>query len=305
MHRHVAHGSWKERDVKSNGIEPGSGAAKPVTAGTGGALIVSPKAKIVSPTGVQAVTKEKYIGPHSMKPVHTINDLVGRSAKELEALMRSAKEPNLAEFQALFLRPQGLSGLALHAPDHDYDELGKAIRSVMLFKPWKGKRAYTAPNGATEGTGKNFILGMELAPFRWNLVESKLDPKIFGTARVIRLDYSSPKGWGPYKKSLFNTLTGIREIWDEMKEVAPGVYLGMAAFQPADPPNQTWTNIYNNALAYYGRPERLGDKCPVPGIFFVLGIKDVSELEWARQYVASAQPHGGPMPIMLEGKIVG
>jgi hypothetical protein len=267
-------------------LRAGNGATNPYgDVGMGGGSSGMTLAEVIeldSVLDVRAPEKVDY-GKHLPAPklqIRTINDLADLDSHQLQELFAHGKAPNLTEFTALFTRPEGLSGLALAAPHHDTTGFGEFIHTVMLVKPWKGKRAYTAPDGATEGTGKNFILGMELAPFRWALVDSQLDPAVFGGGKVIRLDYSSPEGWGPHGKSLFNTLFGIREIHDEMKEVAPGVYLGMAAFKPADPPNPALDALYNGALALYEREERLGDaKYPIEGIFFVLGIKSADELK--------------------------
>jgi hypothetical protein len=90
-----------------------------------------------------------------------------------------------------------------------------AIRRLAAagFFPWAGK--HFDPTSADAGIGINRIrLGGER---RWYPFETRIEPSAIDGKPCILLDYSSPKN-PPF----------IRVIRDELREVAPSLYLGPA-----------------------------------------------------------------------------
>ncbi|HVR04026.1 MAG TPA: hypothetical protein VMT47_17960 [Polyangia bacterium] len=80
--------------------------------------------------------------------------------------------------------------------------------------PWRGK-TFTA-RGDGKGEGINRVFG-ERNPRRWFRFDTFVAPSRAGAFDAVQLDYDNPGNPGL-----------IRAIKDEVREVAPGLYLGIA-----------------------------------------------------------------------------
>lgn len=142
-----------------------------------------------------------------------LNSLRGMSFKELEALYRTGKRPSAisdldgdAQGAMLAWRSLGRSPLAW---------LLRVFGSSSAF-PWEGKSFQSQSNDLGEGINRINLLGKrQWFPFGTRFTASFLDGK-----PTFVLDYDRP-GNPPF----------IRQIVDEVREVAPGLYLGPAALK--------------------------------------------------------------------------
>jgi len=80
--------------------------------------------------------------------------------------------------------------------------------------PWRGKSFKGGESG--RGEGINRVFG-DKNPRRWFRFDTFLAPSRAGTFDAVQLDYDNPGNPG-----------FIRAIKDEVREVAPGLYLGLA-----------------------------------------------------------------------------
>src|SRR5712691_4477548 len=144
-------------------------------------------------------------------PALDLSALRRMSFKELDALYRAGKRPS-----ALSDLDGDAVGAMLAWRSPARGPLAWLLRSfgASSFFPWEGKTF--ASQGADLGTGINrinLLRKMRWFPFKTRFAASFLD----GQPSFI-LDYSGP-GNPPF----------IRSIVDEVREVAPGLYLGPAA----------------------------------------------------------------------------
>jgi hypothetical protein len=89
----------------------------------------------------------------------------------------------------------------------------RAFAAWRLF-PWRGK-SFAATSDA-RGQGINRVFS-DLRPRRWFRFETSIGPSRAGDFDAFQLDYDNPDN--PFF---------IRAIKDEVREVAPGLYLGQA-----------------------------------------------------------------------------
>lgn len=80
--------------------------------------------------------------------------------------------------------------------------------------PWRGKSFQAGPGG--RGEGINRVFG-DRNPRRWFRFDTFVAPSRAGAFEAVQLDYNNPGNPG-----------FIRAIKDEVREVAPGLYLGLA-----------------------------------------------------------------------------
>jgi hypothetical protein len=139
----------------------------------------------------------------------TLDDLAALDVAALTALYKGGKATSLAALdgnpQCRMLAVRGLDAGAAAA----------AIRnlSAASFFPWGGK--HFEPTSADAGIGINRVrLGGER---RWFPFETRVEPSAIDGQPCILLDY------GDKRNPFF-----IRAIRDELREVAPSLYLGPA-----------------------------------------------------------------------------
>jgi hypothetical protein len=139
----------------------------------------------------------------------TLDDLAALDVAALTALYRTGKTTSLTALdgnpRCRMLAVRGL----------DRGPAGAAIRSLAAasFFPWGGK--HFEPTSPEAGTGINRVrLGSER---RWFPFETRIEPSAIDGQPCILLDY------GDRRNPFF-----IRAIRDELREVAPSLYLGPA-----------------------------------------------------------------------------
>lgn len=146
----------------------------------------------------------------------SLDDLAARTTVELDGLYRSGAVP--ASLRALDGAP---TGRMLTVRKLERGRLGRALARFAASPSfvWGGKSFEST--SATSGTGINRVrlpglLGSQsLFPFRTSVAPSSLDG-----APAIVLDYDLPENpaW-------------IRRVHDEVREVAPGLFLGPAMWK--------------------------------------------------------------------------
>jgi hypothetical protein len=137
----------------------------------------------------------------------TLDGLLDLHTDELERLYAGARVPRITDLRG-DLRGRMLAVVALH---------GGAKRAVRKFAgsrgfPWRGK-SFT-PRDEDHGKGKNRVVSDWLKIYRF---ETFVGPSRAGDFDAVQLDYDLPEN--PFF---------IRAIKDEIREIAPGLYLGQA-----------------------------------------------------------------------------
>ena len=140
--------------------------------------------------------------------IGTLDDLAVLGPDELMELYRSARTPTLEELDGK------LTGRMLAAPraqaPHVRAWLAKFAKSPLF--PWQGKTFQHET--ADHGHGVNRLLGERVTWFRFH---TYVGPSHAGDFDAVHLDYSHD-GNPPV----------VRKVKDEVREVGPGVYLGLA-----------------------------------------------------------------------------
>jgi hypothetical protein len=96
----------------------------------------------------------------------------------------------------------------------------RAFSASTVF-PWEGKSFKSQSNEGGEGINRVNLFGKR----RWFSFQTRFEPSFLDGQPAFRLDYSGPAN-PPF----------IRSIVDEVREVAPGLYLGPAALLVRDKP---------------------------------------------------------------------
>jgi hypothetical protein len=136
-----------------------------------------------------------------------VEQLLALDTTALAALYEGASVPTLArihgDLRGRMLAWQGLSGVAADAI--------RAVGSWDRF-PWRGKSFSPRSNDAGDGINR-------VVSDRWKLFEftTFVGPSRAGAFDAVQLDYDHPSN--PFF---------IRAIKDEIRELAPGLYLGQA-----------------------------------------------------------------------------
>lgn len=140
--------------------------------------------------------------------VRTLDDLAALSAAECLALYRSGRTPTVGDLDG------DLVGRMLAVPGAG--PFGGALRSFARSRafPWRGKSFRSL--SAERGEGINRVFG-DSSPRRWFRFETFVGPSRAGDFEALQLDYDNPGN--PFF---------IRAIEDEVREVAPGLWLGQA-----------------------------------------------------------------------------
>ncbi len=140
--------------------------------------------------------------------VRTLDDLARQGPDELMATYRNARTPSLEDLDGK------LTGRMLAVPraqePHVRALLEKFARSRLF--PWQGKTFQHET--ADHGHGVNRLLGERVTWFRFHTYVGRSHA---GEFDAVHLDYGHDRN-PPI----------VRKVKDEVREVAPGVYLGLA-----------------------------------------------------------------------------
>ena len=143
-----------------------------------------------------------------------IDDLAGMDPDTLMELYRNARTPRLEDLDGK------LTGRMLAVPriqrPHVKRWLGRFSKSGLF--PWQGKTF--AHETAEHGHGVNRLLGERVAWFRFH---TSIGPSHAGDFDAVHLDYGQD-GNPPL----------VRQVKDEVREVAPGLWLGLAYLRMKD-----------------------------------------------------------------------
>jgi hypothetical protein len=139
--------------------------------------------------------------------VRTLDDLAALGAAECLQLYRSAATPRVSDLDG------DLVGRMLAVP-WAWRFVAGPLRSWARsrFFPWQGKTFRSLSDD--RGEGINRVFGNR---FRWYRFETYVGPSRAGRFDALQLDYDNPGN--PFF---------IRAIKDEVREVAPGLWLGQA-----------------------------------------------------------------------------
>lgn len=146
--------------------------------------------------------------------VHRIGDLEGLTPEELMALYQGAATPRLADLDG------SLSGRMLAVPRVQDPRvrrfLARFARSGAF--PWQGK---TFDSESDEhGHGINRLFGNRVNLFRF---ETSVGPSLAGDFDAVHLDYSHN-----------NNPPLVRDVRDEVRQIADGLWLGLAYLRLKD-----------------------------------------------------------------------
>jgi hypothetical protein len=140
--------------------------------------------------------------------VHTIDDLAAIGPDELMAMYKGARTPRLEDLDGK------LTGRMLAVPrlqkPHVRAWLERFSKSRLF--PWQGK---TFEHETSEhGHGVNRVLGERVNMFHF---QTSVGPSHAGNFDAVHLDYGHDRN-PPL----------VRDVKDEVREVAPGLWLGLA-----------------------------------------------------------------------------
>jgi hypothetical protein len=144
----------------------------------------------------------------------SLDALLALDARTLGHLYRHARVPRLSEVRG------DLKGRMLAVPALTGAVAGavRALASSSRF-PWRGKSFW--PEGESRGEGINRVVSDRLRLFRFSTF---IGPSRAGDFDAVQLDYDRPSN--PFF---------IRVIKDEIRELAPGLYLGQAYLAVGQP----------------------------------------------------------------------
>jgi hypothetical protein len=139
----------------------------------------------------------------------TLDHLLTLDADALHRLYLGARVPTLAAVKG------DLRGRMLAAPAFPWWlKPPAAAWARSRYLPWRGKSF--APRDTAYGEGINRIFS-DVRPLRWFRFETFVGRSRAGDFDAVQLDYDLPEN--PFF---------IRAIKDEIREIAPGLYLGQA-----------------------------------------------------------------------------
>jgi hypothetical protein len=141
-------------------------------------------------------------------PPRTLDDLAALGPDELMELYLNARTPSLAELDGK-MHGRMLAVPRLQKP-HVKAWLDRFSRSALF--PWQGKTF--SHETADHGHGVNRLLGERVTWFRFH---TYIGPSHAGDFDAVHLDYGHD-GNPPI----------VRKVKDEVREVAPALYLGLA-----------------------------------------------------------------------------
>jgi hypothetical protein len=147
-------------------------------------------------------------------PHLSLDDLAKLDPDELMELYRHAKTPRLADLDGK------LDGRMLAAPRAQATQVRRWLKRFArsgLF-PWQGKTF--DHETAEHGHGVNRLFGERVS---WFHFETSVGPSKAGDFDSVHLDYSHDRN-PPL----------VRDVLDEVREVAPGLWLGLAYLRLKD-----------------------------------------------------------------------
>lgn len=138
----------------------------------------------------------------------TLDDLARLAPDALLALYRGARTPKVEELEG------PLEGRMLAAPPVHVPVIATLLRwfSASRAFPWQGKTFHTLGRG--RGAGINRLAGDRLEKYTFG---TSVAPSLAGDFGAVQLDYDRPGNPAP-----------IRAVRDEVRAVAPGLWLGQA-----------------------------------------------------------------------------
>ena len=158
--------------------------------------------------------------PQKTHSARTVDDLLALDIPTLARMYREARVPAIQEVKG------DLVGRMLPAPaaNRAVQNAMRALAGQKLF-PWKGKTF--APRDARTGEGWNRVFSDKNLWFRFT---TSIGPSRAGDFDALHLDYDHPEN--PFF---------IRAIQDEIRTVAPGLWLGQAYIAAGKKP---WLALY-------------------------------------------------------------
>jgi len=146
----------------------------------------------------------------------TLDDLSAMSYSDLDALYRTGSVPE--DFSVLDTKPKGRMLAVRGVSDTPASFLLNTFAKSRLF-PWDGKTLASEKAGSGDGINRIKLgVNMNWFPFKTRIVKSVIDGE-----DTIYLDYEQP---GNPKL--------ITKIRDELREVAPGLFLGPAMWKTGE-----------------------------------------------------------------------
>jgi hypothetical protein len=166
---------------------------------------------------VTSTSTSPLVAPAPPGPAITsLDDLAALTADQLLAVYRAATTPVFAQVAG------DCTGRMLAFPGVGSAFLARALRrfAAWRFFPWRGKSFTPTRPGAVPGSdvgeGINRVFS-DVRPRRWFRFETSIGRSRAGDFSAFHLDYDNPGN--PFF---------IRAIRDEIRQVAPGLYLGQA-----------------------------------------------------------------------------
>lgn len=141
----------------------------------------------------------------------TLEELTQLSSSDLYTLFRNGQTPAVADLEGPYRGVQ-LATAYLDLPGLRH--LNRWISDSVFF-PWQGKTFRFL--GDNEGVGNNQVLGGRQHVFKFKTYHA---PSRLGDFSTFQLDYGQPEN-----------PPGVRLIRDELREIAPGIYLGLIFLQ--------------------------------------------------------------------------
>ncbi len=200
------------------GTGPGTGTGTGTGMGTGmgtgtsrngAACRRTPRAYHSSMISHSSVTSARSVPDSAFIPA-SLDALIARSPEELRALYSSGQP---ASVRTLGVAPTGRL-LAVEAPGSVHAAIARALGWTSRHAvPWSGKVFGT--RGVE--SGRNRVFGRDVLPFTMREGASELDGK-----PTLFLRYDDPA---------LRNLPGLRDIVDELREIAPGLAIGPASLR--------------------------------------------------------------------------
>ena len=146
--------------------------------------------------------------------IHKVDDLANLDPDRLMDLYRSARTPALEELDGK------LTGRMLAVPRLQTPQVSALLQKFARSRlfPWQGKTFMHETS--SHGHGVNRLLGERVTWFRFHTF---VGPSHAGDFDSVHLDYAHDRN-PPL----------VRSVKDEVREVAPGVYLGLAYLSMRD-----------------------------------------------------------------------
>jgi hypothetical protein len=145
------------------------------------------------------------------RPAVTIDDLLAMDPDQLMDLYRTARTPAVADLDGR------LQGRMLAVPRAQERHVSRWLRA-LAGTLWQGKTF--EHHDSMHGEGVNRVLGEKL---NWFHFDTEVGPSRAGDFEALQLNYDH-HGNPPL----------VRSVKDEVREVAPGLWLGLAYLQEKD-----------------------------------------------------------------------